>query len=627
MTAAHKRTLICLATALLALVLACGFLFSSAQVAEALLPDSWNTAADNSAGDWYLDGDNLDVDGLKSVIDWWKSSDKYDFSSLAEDPVVIAVIDSGVNSDHDIFGGENCPDVFLRDETGKIVGANTAGGTSFEDDASDRHGTHVAGIIAVLIHAFDLEDYIKIMPIKAGASQGTGTSFNRSQVDEAINFAIANGADVINMSLTTPKNTEPSSVIHWDSLFTDSRADEAVFIAAAGNDGLSSANHNFYPAESENVVGVMNYTENTMGTKVLSSSSNYGSGFDIAAPGYGILSANGATDDRYKLLTGTSMASPVVAFAAALLTVRWRATTEEEIPDYVSEAQCVKQALALHTTDTAYSTKDNSYYPVLDLESLLVKNFVYSEAKGEMVVSEDSVSVSVNYPSEDIVLGIAGTLELEAVLQSGENPEEYDFVWRISAEDYDTITVTGRKVSVAYDAFVKASDITVTLELYSKRTGTLKGTDTLTLTPVYQSADSDSDITVGGNVVGGDGVVADKVESGTEISLDNADYLSPDVEIIWYVDGEEAARGKTFAPTFKESGQHTVTVVVSENGTVMAEYTAVIYFEKEKSGNALTQFFEDNKDAFIIVGVVLGVLIVIAVSVLIAIAVRGRRRA
>lgn len=619
MTAAHKRTLICLATALLALVLACGFLFSSAQVAEALLPDSWNTAADNSAGDWYLDGDNLDVDGLKSVIDWWKSSDKYDFSSLAEDPVVIAVIDSGVNSDHDIFGGENCPDVFLRDETGKIVGANTAGGTSFEDDASDRHGTHVAGIVAVLIHAFDLEDYIKIMPIKAGTPSGSNTSFNLSDVKKAITFALDNGADVVNMSLTADS-------AGWN-IITEDNADEAVFIAAAGNDGLSSANRNFYPAESENVVGVMNYTENAMGAKVLSSSSNYGSGFDIAAPGYGILSANGATGDQYKLLTGTSMASPVVAFAAALLTVRWRATTEEEIPDYVSEAQCVKQALALHTTDTAYSTKDNSYYPVLDLESLLVKNFVYSEAKGEMVVSEDSVSVSVNYPSEDIVLGIAGTLELEAVLQSGENPEEYDFVWRISAEDYDTITVTGREVSVAYDAFVKASDITVTLELYSKRTGTLKGTDTLTLTPVYQSADSDSDITVGGNVVGGDGVVADKVESGTEISLDNAAYLSPDVEIIWYVDGEEAARGKTFAPTFKESGQHTVTVVVSENGTIMAEYTAVIYFEKEKSGNALTQFFEDNKDAFIIVGVVLGVLIVIAVSVLIAIAVRGRRRA
>ena len=64
MTAAHKRTLICLATAVLALVLACGFLFSSAQVAEAFLPDSWNTAADNSAGDWYLDGDNLDVDEI-----------------------------------------------------------------------------------------------------------------------------------------------------------------------------------------------------------------------------------------------------------------------------------------------------------------------------------------------------------------------------------------------------------------------------------------------------------------------------------------------------------------------------------------------------------------------------------
>ena len=198
MTAARKRTLICLAAFVIALILACGFLFSSAQVAEALLPESWNNEADKRTGDWYLDGDNLDIDGVKSTVDSWRISSAYDFSALADDPVVIAVIDSGVNPSHDIFGGGgSCPDVFFRDSSGAIVGANTAGGASFVDDASDRHGTHVAGIIAVLIHALDLEDYIKIMPIKAGTPEGTKTSFSLTDVREAITFALSNGADIV----------------------------------------------------------------------------------------------------------------------------------------------------------------------------------------------------------------------------------------------------------------------------------------------------------------------------------------------------------------------------------------------------------------------------------------------
>lgn len=618
MTAARKRTLIIFATFVVALILACGFSFAPPLVADALLPDSWNEAASGNTGDWYLDADNLDIDALKSVVEWWKSSSSYDMTAATEEPVVIAVIDSGVNYNHDIFGGANCPDVFLRDAAGNIVGADTTGGSSILDDAGNRHGTHVAGIIAVLIHALDLEDYIKIMPIKAGTPKNNDASFTFNDVQEAVDFALANGADVVNLSITADSYA-------WANAVSAADAEQAVFVAAAGNNGKSSASGDYYPAESDYVVGVMNYTENTLGAKVLASTSNYGAGFDIAAPGYGVLSADGSTTDGYKKLTGTSMASPVVSFAAALLQLKWRVSLETEVPESVSGAQCVREVLALHTTDTAYSEKDKKYYAALDLESLLTKRFVYSETKGEMVVSEDSVDVSINRPAEQIVLGISGTLELEAVLQSGENPADYDFVWSIEAEGMKSVAAVGPKISVAYDAFGKICDIVVTLELYSK-SGALAGECSLTLVPVYQPAAADSDLTVGGTVVGEDGTVKQKVESGTELSIGNADYLSPDVEIIWYVDGEEAARGKTFSPVFDADGQHTVTVVVCENGIAVTEYTAVIYFVSEKNGGSLTQFFEDNKDIFVVVAVVLCVLIVAAVAVIIALAVRGRGR-
>lgn len=625
MTTARKRTLICLATFIIALILACGFSFSAPLVAQAILPDSWNTAADKSTGDWYLDADNLDVDGLKSVVEWWKVSAAYDLTALADDPVVVAVIDSGVNYNHDIFGGENCPDVFLRDGDGNMVCANTAGGNSVLDDAGNRHGTHVAGIVAVLIHAFDLEDYIKIMPIKAGTPKDNDASFAYTDVREAVDFAVANGADVINLSLTADS-------AYWASAVTAAAASQAVVVAAAGNSGKSSASGDYYPAESDHVVGVMNYTENTLGAKVLSSTSNYGSGFDIAAPGYGILSADGSTSADYKNLTGTSMASPIVAFAAALLQLKWRASLETEVPDGVSEAQCVREVLALHTADSAYSSKDGKYYTALDLESLIVKDFVYSSAKGEMVVADNSVSVAIQPVVDDIVLGEAGTLRLEAALQGGA-AGDFDFVWTVSFGD-SAFTKVGQAVNVEYTAPETPLQVHASVEVYSKQNGALVGTDEITLSTVYQSPSS-SDIYIAVDGVSADGEAwQGTVESGAVFSVSNDVYLSPDLEFVWYVDDEETARGRTFEPSFAESGKHTVIVEIYEDGVWKNSVTLTAYFEKEKDSTNLGDFFESIKESFegdekvlIIVGIVLAVAVIVAAGIVIALLVRrGRKR-
>lgn len=611
---------------MVALAFACGFSFAPPLVADALLPDSWNEAAAGDAGDWYLDGDNLDIDGVKSTVDSWRISAAYDFSALADDPVVIAVIDSGVNSSHEIFGGNgSCPDVFLRDSSGEIVGANTAGGTSFEDDASDRHGTHVAGIIAVLIHALDLEDYIKIMPIKAGTPEGTKTSFSLTDVREAITFALSNGADIVNMSLTADS-------AGWN-IVTDSNADAALFVAAAGNDGKSSASGNFYPAESDNVVGVMNYGEDSLGGKTLSSASNYGSGFDIAAPGNLILSADGSTADGYKELSGTSMASPVVAFAAALLEVKWRASVFDEVPDGVSEARSAQQALSLHSADTAYSTKDRKYYTALDLSALVGKSFVYSEAKGEMVIAEGSVDVTIEDSSDRITLGRAGTLTLGAVLQEGADAADCTFVWTVKFGGGNVYYGTRQNFTVSYTAADVATmnTVAVLLEVYSD-TGLLVGSDSLVLSPSYAD-ESDFALTVDGRAVG-DESPSQSVDSGTVFSVSHIEYASPDTETVWYLDGKEAGRANSFAPEFESDGTHTVKVVVYENGTAVYERSIVIEFEA-KSGtsvddifNDIEQSFEDNKGTYIVVGVVLGLAVVIVGAVVVAIVIRrGNRRA
>ena len=253
---------------------------------------------------------------------------------------VVAVIDTGVDYTHpDLqssmwvnaveYGGLPGVDDDGNGYVDDIYGVSTVGGTRDHtgDPMDDHgHGTHVAGIIAMTAGneqgGAGLAYGTKIMAIKAG--QATG-SFADTDIAEAIRYAVANGADVINMSFGG----------YGHSFLVEEALQDAfgscVLVASAGNDGIptSDAPPEFlrkadtYPAGYSYVLGVMASDQNGQ----LASFSNwdyYGdlnAEYELIAPGVNIFSS--LPGGRYAPWSGTSMAAPVVSAGAAILPTKY----------------------------------------------------------------------------------------------------------------------------------------------------------------------------------------------------------------------------------------------------------------------------------------------------------------
>ncbi|MBI5254394.1 S8 family serine peptidase, partial [Candidatus Falkowbacteria bacterium] len=189
------------------------------------------------------------------------------------------------------------------------------------------HGTFVAGIIAALHNNLYVDGAavnVKIMPLRALNSYGFGDSY---PVAEAINYAIDNGADIINLSF--------GGVVHSQALKSAVlRAYEAgiVIVAAAGNNetgGVDIEQTIVYPIcydkewEQNAVIGVSALDENDKKTGF----SNFGAKcVDISAPGINFSGlafhdSNNADFEGYALTEwrGTSFATALVSAAAALI--------------------------------------------------------------------------------------------------------------------------------------------------------------------------------------------------------------------------------------------------------------------------------------------------------------------
>lgn len=178
------------------------------------------------------------------------------------------------------------------------------------------HGTHVAGIVAAVgdngIGVTGVSWNAKIMPLKIGPeSDGLFTVF---VLGEAIDYAVANGADIINASWAAP-------VVNIRTLEQAVRKADAagvLFVAAAGNAALDNDGLiKFYPAcyPFDNVIAVAatdHYDE-------LASYSNFGrTSVHVGAPGSDVLSTL-PSPQAYGYMSGTSMATPCVAGALALI--------------------------------------------------------------------------------------------------------------------------------------------------------------------------------------------------------------------------------------------------------------------------------------------------------------------
>ena len=241
--------------------------------------------------------------------------------------VVVAVLDTGINTSHEMF-----KDRLLKDENGKIVGysyynskyqysydnlsfdSSDTSKYSFEDD--DGHGTHVAGIICNLTPA-----NVKILPIKIGnsAGKGTGTSILTGYLKVIEVYSKKyNNIVCTNLSFSgAGKDSESDKNLFNKQCYEPLLALNILPITAAGNE--TSENN----IEGLKAVVVSALEENSK-HYTLADYSNYGKIVDISAPGSNIKSAyisgtDSAVTDVYERASGTSMASPQVTGAVALL--------------------------------------------------------------------------------------------------------------------------------------------------------------------------------------------------------------------------------------------------------------------------------------------------------------------
>lgn len=237
-------------------------------------------------------------------------------ASASGDGVTVAVLDSGVQASH-----PDLDDPLPRGRQRVLAGTTFLVPESGRPNLNGRpgnvdpngHGTHVAGIIAAArdngIGVAGLAPDAQVLPVRVLDAEGYGWS---SDVAQGIYWAHQQGADVINLSLAGPYSSSTvSAAIEHVSTDSSRGKPPTLVVAAAGNSGTIYPV--MYPAAHPRVLAVASSDRNDR----IASDSSRGSYVDVAAPGVAILST--CTPTSYCMRSGTSMASPLVAAAAALL--------------------------------------------------------------------------------------------------------------------------------------------------------------------------------------------------------------------------------------------------------------------------------------------------------------------
>lgn len=285
---------------------------------------------------WHLERAN--------VTGAWEWLDDNGFEPWGDRGIVVAVIDSGVDYNHEDLAGNmwvnagETPNNGIDDDGNgyidDIYGVSTVGSTfdhTGDPQDDNGHGTHVAGIVAAQGNnsrgVIGVAPNVQIMAIKAAQFSGVLTS---TDISEAILYAYQQGADIINMSF----GGAGRSVLEEEALTV--AFGNSVLVAAAGNNGTYNERQcgdfppgqQFFPAGYTYVVGVMaeSRTTNEDGDW-LAAFSNWDCvaqnaiEYEVMAPGEDIWSTT--PGNGYAAWDGTSMAAPAVAGVAALVRTRY----------------------------------------------------------------------------------------------------------------------------------------------------------------------------------------------------------------------------------------------------------------------------------------------------------------
>ncbi len=214
----------------------------------------------------------------------------YTYPDSAGQGVTAYIIDTGVRISHTDFGGRasNGYDAVDRDNVAQD---------------GNGHGTHVAGTVAGT--AYGVAKKARIVGVRVLNNSGSGTT---AQVVAGIDWVARNAVKpaVANMSLGGGADST------LDAAVRNAVAAGVTFVVAAGNESTNASTKSPARVTEAITVGA------TTSTDARASYSNYGSVVDLFAPGSSITSTWRTSDTATNTISGTSMASPHVAGAAAL---------------------------------------------------------------------------------------------------------------------------------------------------------------------------------------------------------------------------------------------------------------------------------------------------------------------
>lgn len=383
---------------------------------------------------WYLD-----AYGVKEL--WNKPI-------INKERPVIAILDTGVDLTHpdlkDNLWTNITEEYGMKDNDNDGNGfKNDVHGWDFVNNTANirdynMHGTHVAGIAAAANNGIGIigaNPQALIMPITVLQSDGAG---DVATIVKGINYAVANGATVLNMSLGTYVN----SIVLRQAL--ENAYQKSVLVAAAGNDNKCIYESHYpriheeprpqpcFPAAYSFVLGV----QATVNGGSLAPYSNYdddgplyscesyffdpdGFNYELKVPGSQILST--IPNGSYKKLNGTSMAAPLAAGAISALKMIKQYDTQE-----------ILWGDLLHTGNIAEAYSLTSRPAELDMLKIILRerkdlsDMTEEDYGGDNEVDAgETVSI---YPVIRTTFGAANNIKLKLMVDEFEDPDVVEII-------------------------------------------------------------------------------------------------------------------------------------------------------------------------------------------------------
>ncbi|MET0785831.1 MAG: S8 family peptidase [Paenisporosarcina sp.] len=251
------------------------------------------------------------------------------WSKTKGEGITVAILDTGCDTDHPdlmdrIIGGYN----FTKDD----------GGNSLKFEDYNGHGTHVAGTIAGNLNnsgVVGVAPEANLLILKVLGKNGSG---QYDWIINAIRYAIEQKVDIISMSLGGPNDIQE---LH--DVIIEAVNQNILVVCAAGNegDGRDSTDEFGYPGCYNEVisVGAVNLERKS------SDFTNSNNQVDLVAPGEKVIST--FLNGTYATLSGTSMATPHVSGALALLKVLSNCAFERDLTEPELYSQLIKRTVPL----------------------------------------------------------------------------------------------------------------------------------------------------------------------------------------------------------------------------------------------------------------------------------------